>query len=100
MAVQHLFISIDKSAPIRNLTFFSIVAVNNHQLAQIIENWGMPLVGKHIFVSGETPFLHYIVEMHAPFPPHLTGTQRILGGLRFDFNCRRYPIILHFTILP
>ena len=19
---------------------------------------------------------------------------------RFDFNCRRYPIILHFTILP
>ena len=26
------------------------------------------------------------------FPsPHLRGTQRILGGFRFDLNCRRYP---------
>jgi hypothetical protein len=58
MAVQHTFISINKSAPIRNLTLFSIVAVENQQLAQIIESLGMPVVGKHIFVSGETPFLH------------------------------------------
>ena len=36
MAVQHTFISIYESAPIRNLTLFSIVAVDNHQLAQII----------------------------------------------------------------
>ena len=49
MAVQHTFIYIYESAPIRNLTLFSIVAVNNQQLAEI-----MPFVGKHIFVSGET----------------------------------------------
>ena len=35
MAVQHIFIS--KSAPIRNRTLFSIVAVDNHQRAQIIK---------------------------------------------------------------
>ena len=49
MAWQYsTFISINESALIRNLTLFSIIAVDNHQLAQII--------GKHIFVSGETPF--------------------------------------------
>ena len=36
MAVQHIFISINESALVRNLTLFSIVAVDNHQLAQII----------------------------------------------------------------
>ena len=58
MAVQHTFISINKSAPIRNLTLFSIVAVDNHQRAQIIESLGTPVVGKYIFVSGETSLLH------------------------------------------
>ena len=48
MAVQHTFISIYESAPIINLTLFSIVAVDNHQLAQIIKSYGMPVVGKHI----------------------------------------------------
>ena len=57
MAVQHTFISINERAPIRNLTLFSIAAVDNHQLAQIIESYGTPVVGKHIFVSGETPLI-------------------------------------------
>ena len=57
MAVQHTLISINESALIRNLAIFSIVAVDNHQLAQIIiESKGMPVVGKHIFVPGEIPF--------------------------------------------
>ena len=43
------FISIE-NAPIRNLTLFSIVAVDNHQLVQIIKSLGTPVVGKHIFV--------------------------------------------------
>ena len=55
MAVLHTFISINESALIRNLTLFSIFAVDNHQLAQIIESWETPVDGKHIFVSGETP---------------------------------------------
>ena len=38
MEVQNTFISINESAPIRNLTLFGIVAVDNHQLAQIIES--------------------------------------------------------------
>ena len=101
MAVQHIFISISKSALIRNLTLFSILAVDNHQLVQIIKSLGTPVVGKHFSVSGETPFLHFhIVEQHVPFPPHLTGTQCILGILHFDFNFRCNPIILHFIILP
>jgi hypothetical protein len=58
MAVKHIFISINESALIRNLTLFSIFAVDKHQLAQIIDSWVKPFVGKHIFVSGETPFLH------------------------------------------
>ena len=58
MAVQHIFISINEIAPVRNLTLFIIVAVDNHQLAQIIESWGTPVVGKHIFVWEETLFLH------------------------------------------
>ena len=58
MAVQHTFISTNESGPIRNLTLFSIVAVDNHQPAQIIESYGTPVIGKHIFVSRETPFLH------------------------------------------
>jgi hypothetical protein len=58
MAVKHIFISINESALIRNLTLFSIVAVDNHQVAQIIESYGTPVVGKHIFVSDETPLLH------------------------------------------
>ena len=58
MTVQHTFISTNETAPIRNITLFSIVAVDNHQLAQVIESYGTPVVGKHIFVSGETPFLH------------------------------------------
>ena len=37
-AVENLFISINEIAPIRNLTLFSIVALNSHQLAQIIES--------------------------------------------------------------
>jgi hypothetical protein len=41
---------------IRDLPLLIIIAVDNHQLPQIIE---MPVVGKHIFVSGGTPFLHY-----------------------------------------
>ena len=57
MAVQHTFISINESTPISNRTLFIIIAVDNHQLAQIIET-GTPVVGKHIFVSRETPFLH------------------------------------------
>ena len=40
MGVQGIFISINKSAPIINLTLFSIVAVDNHQLAQIIKSIG------------------------------------------------------------
>ena len=38
MAVQHILISINESALIYNLTLFSIIAVDNHQLAQIIES--------------------------------------------------------------
>ena len=38
MAVQNIFISIDKSALLRNLTLFGIVAIDNHQLAHIIES--------------------------------------------------------------
>jgi hypothetical protein len=38
MAVQHIFISINESALIRNLTLFSIISVDNYQLAQIIES--------------------------------------------------------------
>jgi len=51
MAVQHIFISINESALIRNHTLFSIVAVDNHQLVQIIESDRTPVVAKHIFVS-------------------------------------------------
>jgi hypothetical protein len=50
MAVKHTFISINGSAHIRNRTLFRIIAVDNHQLAQIIESYGTPVVGKHIFV--------------------------------------------------
>jgi hypothetical protein len=38
MTAQHIFISINESALIRNLNLFSIVAVDNYQLAQIIES--------------------------------------------------------------
>ena len=37
---------------------------------------------------------------HVPFPHHLTGTKVFLVACRFHFNCRHYPIILHFIILP
>ena len=50
VAVQHTFISIKESALIRNRVLFSIVAVDNYQLAPIIESYGKPVVGKHIFV--------------------------------------------------
>jgi hypothetical protein len=36
---------------------------------------------------------------HVPFPHHLTDPQCIIGGLRFDFNCRAYPIIGYFISL-
>ena len=36
-STAHIF-SINESAPIRNLTLYSIVVVDNHQLAQIIES--------------------------------------------------------------
>ena len=49
MAVQHICISINKRALIRNMTLFNIIAVENDQLAQIIESYGIPVVGKHIF---------------------------------------------------
>jgi hypothetical protein len=38
MAVQHIFISINESTLIRNLILFSIIAIDNFQLAQIIES--------------------------------------------------------------
>ena len=38
MVVQYIFISINESALIRNLTLFSIVSVDNHHLAQFIES--------------------------------------------------------------
>jgi hypothetical protein len=38
MAVQHTFISIYESAPLRNLPLFKIVAVDNHHIVQIIES--------------------------------------------------------------
>jgi hypothetical protein len=38
MAVQDIFISINETAPIRNLTLFSIVPVDNRQVEQIIES--------------------------------------------------------------
>jgi hypothetical protein len=38
MAAEHIFIPVYESAPIRNLTLLSIVAVDNHQLEQIIES--------------------------------------------------------------
>jgi len=97
-AVQHTFISINESAHIRNRTLFSIVAVDNHQLAQIVESC---LLSESTFLYREKLLSYiYIVVRHVAFPPHLIGTQRILDGFRFDFNCRRYPIVLHFTILP
>ena len=37
MAVEHIFLSINEILPIRNLPLCSIVAVDNYQLAQIIE---------------------------------------------------------------
>ena len=61
MAVQHIFISIKESAPIRNLSLFSIVAVANHQLAHIIESYGTLDIGKHIFVSEQ--FESNLVDM-------------------------------------
>ena len=45
MAVQHIFISINESALVRNLTLFSIVAVDNYQLARIIKSYGTSVVG-------------------------------------------------------
>ena len=99
MAVKHIFISINESAPIRNLTLFSIVAVDNH--LRILSKVSERLLSESTFLYREKLMSYsYIVEWHVPFPPHLTGTQRILDGFRFDFNCRHYPIIHHFTILP
>ena len=38
IGVQHMFIYINESAQIRNLTLFSIVAVDSHHLVKIIES--------------------------------------------------------------
>ena len=96
MAEKHTFISINESAHIRNCTLFDIVAVDNHQLAQIIESCPKA----HFLYRKKLLSYIYIVERYVSFPPHLTSTQHILDAFRFDFNCRRYLIMLHFTILP
>ena len=54
MAVLHIFISINESASIINLTLLSVVALDNRQVTHITESYGTPVVGKHIFASGET----------------------------------------------
>ena len=40
-----------RKCTLRNLNLFSIVAVDNHQLAQIIESKGTPVVGMFSFYS-------------------------------------------------
>ena len=123
MAVQHVFISINKSALIRNLMQNSILPSIEKMSFQIsdtiafklfevdgfelllnrligIEQQAFILQNLTVNESTIAIFNIYIVERHFPFLPHLTGTQHILGGLRFDFNFRHYPIILNFTILP
>ena len=50
----------------------------------------------HFFYREKLLSYIYIVESHVPFHPHLRGTQRILDGFRFDFNCRPYPIITNY----
>ena len=52
MAVQYTSISINESEPIKNLTLFNIVAVDNHQLAQIIRKLGNACCRKAHFCIG------------------------------------------------
>ena len=68
MAVQYTFISINKSALIRNLTLFSIVAVDNHQLAQIIEIGERLLLGSKFLYQEELLSYICIVEQHVSSP--------------------------------
>ena len=101
MNVQHIFISISESALIRNLTLFSIIAVDNPPTCAGYRKLGNACCRKAHFCIGRNSFPTFtLLRGNVSFPPHLIGTQRILGGLRFDLNCRRYPIILNFTILP
>ena len=78
MSVQNTSISIEESAPIRNLTLFRIFVVENlFKLSKVKER----LLSESTFLYREKLLSCIcIVERHVPFPPHLRGTQCIIDG--------------------
>ena len=96
MAVQHIFISIKESTLIINSTLFSIVAVDNHQLAQL----GNACCRKVHFCIGKNSFPTFTL-LSGMFPSHSSYRYiTYFWWIPFYFNCRRYPIIFNYTILP
>ena len=75
MAVQHIFISINESAPIRNFTLFSIVAVDSHNLCRLLKV-------RECLLSESTFLYRGHITVHTSFASLFVCNQ-VLGPCKF-----------------
>jgi hypothetical protein len=86
MAVQQIFIFINKSAIIRNLTLISIIVVDNHKLHRLSKVRKCLLSESTLLYRDKLLSNIHIVERHVSFPPSSYRQTTYSWWLEFGFQ--------------